>query len=353
MSTELASPTTRPITDTSRRPRRRRVLLLGLIALALGLLLTTVLSMVVGAKAIPVGDVLDALFGFDPSVPNHLIVRDLRLPRTIVGLLVGMALGLAGVLMQGVTKNPLADPYILGVEAGASLGVVTAVYAFGIPTLSGSVWFGFAGAGVAAVVVFLLGTLGRNRTTPVKLTLAGAAVAALLTALTSALLFLDRLAFQETRLWLVGSLAGRDMQIVWVVLPFIAVGVVLALLLGRALDLLALGQDLAKALGQRTFLVQAAIIASITLLTGAAVAAAGPIAFVGFFVPHIARSMTGPANRWTLAYTLLLAPAILLVSDVIGRVIVRPGELEVGVVTALVGAPVFVAMVRRRRLPEL
>lgn len=343
------------VAETPSRPRRvgRRFMLPGLFALAAALLLVTAFSLGMGAKSIPLGDVVEALVRFDASQPNHLIVHDLRLPRTIVGLLVGAALGLAGVLMQGVTRNPLADPYLLGVEAGASFGVVVAVYVLGIQTLSTYVWFGFVGAGVASVVVFAIGSIGRVRTTPVKLALGGAALAALLTSLTSSLLFLDRLAFQETRFWLVGSLAGRDLTIVLQAAPFILVGVALALALGRALDLLVLGQDLAKALGQRTFLTQAAIILSITLMTGGAVAAAGPIAFIGFFVPHIARALTGPANRWTLAYTLFLAPTILLASDIIGRLVVRPAELEVGVVTALVGAPVFIVMVRRRRLAEL
>jgi iron complex transport system permease protein len=336
-----------------RRTRRRQVLVVGLIAMAALLVVSAVLSLALGARSIPIGDVFDAVLRFDESRQNHVIIRDLRLPRTIVGLLAGAALGLAGVLMQGVTRNPLADPYLLGVEAGASFGVVLAVYVFGLQSLSTYVWFGFAGAGVAAVVVFALGSIGRARTTPVKLALGGAAIAALLTSLTSALLFLDRLAFQETRFWLVGSLAGRDMVIVGQAAPFIVAGVVMALALGRALDMLSLGQDLAKALGQRVLLTQTAIILSITLMTGGAVAACGPIAFVGFFVPHIARTLTGPANRWILAYTVFLAPSIILVSDVIGRLVVRPSELEVGVVTALVGAPLFVAMVRRRRLAEL
>lgn len=354
MSAEPATSTTPPTQREDRTPRAvSRYLLPGLLGLVVLLLIVVSASLMIGAKAIPYGEVLDSLWNFDPGNPDHLIVRDLRVSRTLIGLLVGIALGLAGVLMQGVTRNPLADPGLFGVEAGAALGVVVAAYLFDVSSLSTSVWFGLVGAGVASVAVFAIGSVGNVRTTPVRLALAGAAMAAALAAITTAILFLDRLAFQETRFWLVGSLQGRDMEVVRQVAPFIIVGTVLALTLSRALDLLALGQDLARALGQRVVLTQAVIVLSITLMTAGAVAAAGPIAFIGFFVPHIARAMTGPASRWTLAYTAILAPLILLTADVIGRFVVRPAELEVGIVTALIGGPLFIALVRRKRLAQL
>jgi iron complex transport system permease protein len=310
------------------------------------------LSLAYGSKPIPLRAVFDAFFAFDGS-NDHLIVRSLRVPRTLVGLGVGVGLGLAGAVVQGVTRNPLADPGILGVNAGAALAVVVAIYAFGIESLSVYIWFAFVGALAASLVVYGLGSLGREGATPVKLALAGATVSALLMSLTTAILLLDVATFDQYRFWAVGSLSGRDAKILVQVTPFLAIGALVALGLARTLNTLALGDDVARSLGQQVVLARAISAASVVVLVGAAVSAAGPIGFVGLTVPHVARAVTGPDYRWVLPYSALLAPLLLLGADIVGRLVARPGELQVGIMTAAIGAPFFVALVRRRKLAEL
>lgn len=310
-------------------------------------------SVAYGSKTIDLSTVVEALTSYDPTNNDHLIIRSLRVPRTLIGLGVGIALGLAGAVMQGVTRNPLADPGIFGVEAGAALAVVVGIYVFGIGSLTGYVWFAFAGAGIASVVVYGLGSLGRGGATPVKLALAGAAMAALLGSLTSAILIIDIATLDQFRFWAVGSLAGRDASIAAQVAPFLVVGVLLALASARGLNTLALGDDVARSLGQRVQLARATSGLAVIVCSGAAVAAAGPIGFVGLTVPHVARAICGPDYRWILPWSLVLAPSLLLGADVIGRIVARPGELQVGIVTAFVGAPFFIALVRRRKLAEL
>jgi iron complex transport system permease protein len=306
-----------------------------------------------GAKPIPFGTVLDALFAYDATSNDHLIVRSLRIPRTIVGLLVAVALGLSGAVMQGVARNPLADPGILGVNAGASLFVVVGIYTFGIGSLLGYVWFAFAGAAVTSVVVYAIGSLGREGATPVKLALAGSAITAMLGSITTAILLIDVATLDQYRFWAVGSLAGRDADLAAQVAPFIVIGTLMALGSARLLNSLALGDHVARSLGTRVGLARLFSATSIVLLVGAATAAAGPIAFVGLTVPHVARAIAGPDYRWVLPYSAVLAPILLLGSDIIGRVIARPGEIQVGIVTALIGSPFFVMLVRRRKLAEL
>ena len=333
------------------RSRSTRSLALALTFLVL--LLVAFASIVLGARAMSLSTVLDAFTSYDRSLDEHLIVRTIRVPRTIVGLLVGLALGLAGTLFQGVTRNPLADPGILGVNAGASLAVVMAIYLLGVGNLLGYVWFGFLGAAVASVAVYLLGALGRGGATPIKLALAGSAVAAFLSALSSAILVIDAATLNQYRFWAVGSVAGRDGTIAAQVAPFILVATALAFVTGRMLNTLALGDDVAQGLGQRVGLIRiyAGLVA--VVLVGAAVAAAGPIAFLGLIVPHIARMIAGTDYRWILAFAALIGPIILLGCDVLGRIAARPGEIQVGIVVALIGGPFFIALVRRRRLVEL
>jgi iron complex transport system permease protein len=312
-----------------------------------------VVSIAVGAKSISPVDVFHAIVAFDPSLDDHLIVRELRLPRTALAVVVGSCLGLAGAVMQGVTRNPLADPGLLGVNAGASVAVVTAIFVFDITSPFGFVWFAFLGAGLAGFVVYVLGSMGRGGATPVKLAIAGAAISALLGSITAALLILDAATLDQFRFWSVGSTSGRDIVLVLQVLPFVVIGAVLALCSGRALNGLALGEDVARSLGQRVGWVQAIAALAVVLLCGGATAIAGPIAFVGLTVPHIARAITGPDHRWLLPYSMLLGAVLLIAADVIGRIVARPGELEVGIVTAFIGAPVFIAFVRRRKIAEL
>lgn len=330
--------------------RRRRLLTLTLLLALLGL--ACLASVAVGAKAIALTDVWAALTA-PTGGENDIVVRELRIPRTVLGVMVGAALGLAGGLMQGHTRNPLAEPGILGVNAGAAFAVVLAIYLLGITSLLGFVWFAFAGALLASVAVFVLGSLGRAGATPVTLALAGAAVTVFLFALVQAVILLSQQTLDVYRFWVVGSLAGRDPAVILEVAPFLAVGLVLALANAPGLNALALGEDVARALGQSISRVRVVGVAAITLLAGGAVAAAGPIAFLGLVVPHVARYLTGPDHRWLLPYAAVLGATVLLIADVVGRVVMRPGELQVGIVLALLGAPFFIALVRRKRLMAL
>ncbi|MET7419672.1 iron chelate uptake ABC transporter family permease subunit [Dactylosporangium sp. NPDC005555] len=308
-------------------------------------------SLAVGARHIDATTVWQAL-GHDDGSDDAYIVRALRLPRGILAVLVGAALGLAGALMQALTRNPLADPGLMGVEIGASTAIVTGIAFFGVTAPSGYVWFAFAGALAASVIVYTLGASGRAAT-PERIVVAGAAVSAALGAFISAVLLLNGQAFDRFRFWVVGSLANRGFDVLWQLAPFILTGAVLALLLGRGLNVLALGEDTGRALGARAGHVRLAGALAVTLLCGAATAAAGPIGFVGLTVPHVARMITGPDNAWVLPYSAVLAPILVLGADVLGRVVVAPGELEVGIVMALVGAPVFIALCRRTRIAQL
>jgi len=331
-------------------PRRRR---LAVIAVLLVLLVIVVLlSLAVGAKPIPLPEVWQAIWSPTGSEAD-LVIRTLRAPRTLLGLVVGIALGIAGALIQGHTRNPLADPGLLGVSAGAAFMVVIGIYAFGITNLYGYVWLAFAGAFAASVVVFVLGTVGGGGPTPVTLALAGLAVSAFLDALTSAVVLADNATLNEYRFWAVGSVAGRGTDVVVQILPFILAGLVLAVINAPALNLLGLGEDVANGLGLNLRAARWTGLVAITLLTGAATAACGPIAFVGLVVPHIARKFTGPDYRWLVPASGLAGAVLLLCADVIGRVVVRPGELQAGIVLAFVGVPVFIALVRRHRLVQL
>ncbi|NUS13639.1 MAG: iron ABC transporter permease [Streptomyces sp.] len=326
-------------------PLRRRT---GWMAAATAaLLLAVLLSLAVGSRAIPPSQVLDALL-HGGSSQNAEVVRSLRVPRTVIGIMVGAALAVAGVVMQGVTRNPIAEPGILGVSQGASLGVVCAIAYAGVGTLSGYVWFAFAGAGAAAVAVYAVAARGRGGASPVKLALAGAAMNAFLTSIVSGVLTTDAQTLETYRFWQVGSLSGRDTHIIGMIWPFLLAGLLLVLAMARGLDALALGEDVARGLGQNVALLRLLGALGATVLTGAAVAAAGPIAFVGLAVPHLARALVGTAHRWVLPMAALLGPVMILVSDVIGRVVFPPSEVPVAVMTALIGVPFLVAMVRRR-----
>jgi iron-siderophore transport system permease protein len=340
------------------RPQRtvvlptRRARLAGLVAALVALGLCTLCSLALGSLAIPLGEVIRAFTHYDGS-DAHAIVRDLRVARTELGLLVGAALGAAGALMQGTTRNPLADPGILGINAGAAFAVVCAIRWLGVTSVAGYAAFALAGAGVTAVLVFALGASGREGPTPVRLALAGAVLTALLVSLTSAVLVFSAQTLDEFRFWVVGSIGGRDAGVTLSVLPVIAAGAAIALGAGRWLNALALGDAVARSLGQHVARARLAAGAGFVLLAGGAVAAAGPIAFVGLAVPHVARGLVGPDYRWIVPYSMVLGALLLLASDVAGRLVARPAELQVGIVTALVGAPFFIWLVRRRRLVAL
>ncbi|GHC78863.1 iron ABC transporter permease [Nocardiopsis terrae] len=325
---------------------------IGLMAALLVLAGALLASVLVGYQQLSVADVYIAYAGFTGS-DTDLVVRHLRVPRTLAGLAVGAALGVSGVLVQGVTRNPLGDPGILGINAGAALAAVLAISVLGVSALLGYVAFAFLGAAAAACAVYAVGSLGPDGAGPVRLALAGAAISALLGSLTSAIILRDRASLDEYRFWVVGSLAGADGAALLQALPFLTAGLVLAVALARPLNAVALGDELARSLGTRLWLVRGASALAVVLLAGTATAAAGPIGFVGVAVPHIARALVGPDHRWVLPWSAVLAPVLLLVADVVGRVVARPEELQVGIVTALVGAPFFILLVRRRRAAGL
>jgi iron complex transport system permease protein len=320
----------------------------ALAALAFAILL----SLAVGARAIPFGEVLDALFGHLDG-GNAAVVNDVRLPRTALAALVGVALGLAGALMQALTRNPLADPGVLGVNAGASAAVVSAIGVLGITQPEGYVWFSFLGAALASVLVYAIGSAGRGGATPVRLALAGTAITYALIAFVYGLALTDPLLLQKYNQWSVGALGGRGETELTMAAPFVALGALIALFLARPLNALALGDDQARALGTHAGRTRIAGMVAITLLAGAATAAAGPIAFVGLTVPHVARAIAGSDQRWVLAYSALLGATLVLVADSLGRVLARPGEVQAGIVMAFVGVPIFIAVVRRNRIAEL
>ncbi|MFP1624587.1 FecCD family ABC transporter permease [Streptomyces sp. 5K101] len=325
---------------------------LGLLATLAALVLVGLLSVWLGTRGIPVTSTWNALWQPDGSEAS-VIIHEYRIPRTVLGLLVGVALGLSGALMQSLTRNPLADPGLLGVSLGASTGVVVAIAFFGVGTALGYVWFAFLGAAAASVLVYVLGSSGRTLATPDRLVVAGAAVTAVLFAFSSAVLLLNPRAFDQFRFWTVGSLAGRNTDIVLIALPFVAVGLLLALGLAPSLNALAMGDEAGRALGVNVGRTRVLGAVAVMLLCGAATAAAGPIAFVGLVVPHVARFVVGPDQRWVLAYSMLFAPVLLIGADVLGRVLGSPGEIQVGIVTAFLGAPLFIALCRRRKLVML
>ena len=309
------------------------------------------LSLGVGARAIPLGDVTDALLHGGGS-RDAAIVNSLRVPRTLLGIVVGAALGIAGALMQALTRNPLADPGLLGVNAGAAAAVVVAL-SLGLAGAASSVWFAFAGAALAAVAVYTIGGAGRGGATPVRLALAGTALTAALTAVIYGVALSDARLLQQYNHWSVGALGGRGRTQLDAIVPFVAIGAVLAAALARPLNAIALGDDSARALGARVGRTRIGGAVAITLLCGASTAAAGPMYFLGLTVPHAGRALCGPDQRWVLAYSAVLGAALLLIADVVGRVLVRPAELQAGVMVAVIGTPVFIALVRRKRIAAL
>ncbi|MEV5339562.1 iron ABC transporter permease [Streptomyces sp. NPDC052676] len=311
------------------------------------LLLAVTLSLAVGSRPIAPSAVWDALL-HGGTGDDAQVVRALRVPRTVIGVLVGAALAVAGTVLQGITRNPIAEPGILGISQGASLGVVCAIAFFGVHTLTGYVWYAFAGAALAAVAIYAVAGGGRDGASPVKLALAGAAMNAFLASVISAVLTTDAHALDEFRFWDVGSISGRDTAIAAQVWPFLLAGLLLVLAMARGLDALALGDDLARGLGRNVALLRATGALGATVLTGAAVAAAGPIAFTGLAVPHIARALVGSGHRWLLPMAAVLGPVMLLLADVLGRIVVRPSEVPVAVMTALAGVPFLVFLVRRK-----
>lgn len=317
----------------------------------IALVVAATLSVAIGSNALSAGEIWHALATPDGAVTDQ-IVRDLRIPRTVAAVVAGIALGLAGALIQAFTRNPLGDPGILGVDAGAAIFVAVGVVLGAVTAVQFLPW-AFGGALVVTVAVYAIGGAGRGGPDPVRLTLAGVAVGAVLMGVTSAMMLLDPVTFARLRGWNAGSFVERGWDVILPVLPFIGGGAVLALACARSLNSLGLGDELASSLGTRLMRTRVLSIACITVLAGSATAIAGPIAFVGLMAPHVARWIVGPDQRWILPYTMVIAPTVLVLSDVIGRVILWPSEVPVGIVTAFVGAPVLIALVRRARASSL
>ncbi|CAK7282039.1 FecCD family ABC transporter permease [Streptomyces misionensis] len=330
-------------------PTRKVVRPLGLVLAVAVLVLVALASIAIGAKALSLDQVWHGLF-HDTGTYGDVVV-DERLARTLLGLLAGAALGLSGAVLQALTRNPLADPGLLGINAGASAAVVTAITFFGVTSLSGYVWFAFLGAAAVGALVWFLG--GSRGATPVRLALAGTAISAALYGYLQAVMIMDDAALGRMRFWTVGSLASATNATIAQVLPFLAAGTLLALALARPLNAMTMGDDTARSLGARPHRTRALAMLAATVLCGAATAACGPIVFVGLMVPHAVRSFTGPDLRWILPYAAVLSPVLLLGADVVGRVVARPAELQVGIVTAVIGGPVFIYLVRRRRTAQL
>lgn len=334
---------------SGRGPRRFRLLWLLTLTGALGAIM--VASVVIGSREVSMADVLAALGGSTDGFNEAAVAK--RIPRTLLAVLAGAALGLSGAVMQGVTRNPLADPGILGVNTGASLAVVAGIATVGLSSSTGYIWVAIAGASVTAVFVYVVGSLGRGGATPLKLALAGAATSAALTSLISAVVLPRGDISGSVRSWLIGGVGGGTFSSIGQVLPFLAVGLALSLLSARSLNSLALGDELAAGLGERVAIARGSAAFGAVLLCGAVTAVTGPIGFVGLVVPHACRLLIGVDHRWLLPMSTVLGAVLLTSTDVLGRIVARPEEIDVGIITALVGAPFFIYIVRRQKVREL
>jgi iron complex transport system permease protein len=333
-------------------PRRSAIGNSAWLVVLLGVLvLLTIASVTIGSRDVDWADIVAALGGSTDNIGQGAIAK--RIPRTVLALLIGAALGLSGAVMQGVTRNPLADPGILGINMGASLAVVVGMAWFGLWTQTAMLWVAIFGAGITAVFVYTIGSLGRGRATPLKLALAGAATAAALSSFITAIILPRNDISGNVRSWQIGGVGGANFDIIGQAVPFLLVGFLICLLSARSLNSLALGDEMAAGLGERVALARGLASVGAVLLCGAATAVAGPIAFVGLVVPHLCRLLIGVDNRWLLPFSALVGAGLLTAADVLGRIVARPGEIDVGIITALIGAPFFVYIVRRQKLREL
>jgi iron complex transport system permease protein len=315
-----------------------------------GLVVVSAASVAFGTRDVSLAEIASAFTGGN-GVGEAAVIA--RVPRTVLGLLVGAALAMAGLTMQAVTRNPLADPGILGVSAGAALAVVTGIAFFGLSSSTGYMGFAIVGAAVAAVFVYTVGSLGRGGATPLKLALAGAATTAAFGSLSSAIL-LPRVDLLEVfRFWQIGGIGGATWERVQVVLPVLLIGGLVCVLCSRGMNSLALGDDVATGLGEHVGRTRLIASAGAVVLVGAATAVAGPIAFVGLVVPHVCRMLIGTDHRWLVPFSALGGAILLVGADVVGRLVARPTEVEVGILTALIGAPFFIWIVRRQKVREL
>lgn len=357
MSTTLRPPGTpgapaapSPVVAAPRRPAtgRRLVWLVVVLVVLAGLALA---SVGLGVRAVGWSDIGGAISGHTGTVGEAAVSK--RIPRTLLAIVVGAALGLAGAVMQGVTRNPLADPGILGVTSGAALLVVVGIAFFGLTSPSSYVWVAILGAGLSAGFVYAVGSLGRGGPTPLKLALAGAATSAAFSSLVSAILLPRLDVMEEFRFWQIGGVGGATYDRIGLVTPFLVVGFLSCLAVTHGLNSLALGDDVAAGLGEKVGVVRLVAATGAVLLCGAATAVAGPIGFVGLVVPHVCRLLVGIDHRWLLPFSALAGACLLTGADVLGRLVARPEEVDVGIVTALLGAPFFIWIVRRQKVRAL
>jgi iron complex transport system permease protein len=338
-----------PGAAVARRPGSVRLLWLLVVVGALALLM--VASVSVGSRDVGWSDILAAVGGSSDTIGQAAVTK--RIPRTVLAVLVGAALGLAGAVMQGVTRNPLADPGVLGINMGASLAVVVGIAWFGLFSASSIVWTAIVGAAVSMVFVYTVGSLGRGGATPLKLALAGAATSAALASFITAVALPRGDIAANIQSWHIGGVGGATFSTIGTGLPFLVVGFVVSLLSARSLNSLALGDELAAGLGERVAVARAVAACGSVLLCGAATAVAGPIAFVGLVVPHLCRLLVVVDHRWLLPFSALTGAGLLTAADVLGRIVARPSEIDVGIITALIGAPFFIYVVRRQKVREL
>ncbi|WP_232696622.1 FecCD family ABC transporter permease [Brevibacillus daliensis] len=328
----------------SNRLQKSVVLLVAMILLVIAM----ISSVLFGLHNFDLSTVVTAYTSFDGG-NDHLIIKHTRVPRAITAAVVGSSLAVAGVLLQSLTRNPLADSSIMGVNAGAAFTIVLALYLFGsVFSFTDMMWIGFLGAGVTAVLVYLLGSAGRGGMIPIKLMLSGAAVAAFTSSLTSLLMLVDSKSMEDAMYWLMGSVSGRDLKHAAMITPYLLCGWVVAWLMARSLNLMALGDDVAISMGQKTVWVKATVIFVAVLLSGGSVALAGPIGFVGIIIPHMCRFIIGIDHRWLIIYSAVLGALFLVTADLLSRFLLMPEEVPVGVATAVVGVPFVISLVRRR-----
>lgn len=321
--------------------------IIGLLISVLIFIISFLLSIALGKTPIPFQLVYDAFFHYDETITEHIIITTSRMSRAVIAGAIGASLAIAGALMQALTRNPLAAPDIFGINAGAIFFIVFATTFFSVESLVHYMWIAFLGAGVAGAFVYLLGSLGRDGLSPIKIVLAGAAITALFVSFTQGLLVVDEQGIQSVLFWLAGSVAGRSMDMMLPVLPFMLLSVVIALFLGRAINILVSGEDIAKGLGQNTLLIKILIGILVVFLAGGSVAVAGSIGFIGLIVPHMVRGLVGSDYRWVIPYSALVGGSLLLLSDIAARFVLMPQEMPIGVMTAILGTPFFIYIARR------
>jgi iron complex transport system permease protein len=319
----------------------------GLIFISFILVLSIFSSIVFGTTDISWKTAIEAYTQYDETSNDHIIIKTTRTPRALIAAAIGASLAIAGALMQALTRNPLASPSILGVNAGAASFVVFAITVLSISSLTHLMWIAFLGAGIGALTVYFLGSIGRDGLTPIKIILAGAAMTALFSSFTQGMLVLNEKGLDEVLFWLTGSVAGRSLEMLMDVLPYMALSWIGSLLMARHINLFSIGEDVAKGLGQRTVMIKIAAGIIIVLLAGSSVAVAGPIGFVGIIIPHIARFFVGVDYRWIIPFCALLGAILLLLADIAARFVIMPEEIPVGVMTALIGTPFFIYIARR------